>query len=323
MRGGLLIRRAEVADRPALLSLLSVSLGWVRDEDHDQLFGWKHDQNPFGVSPAWVAIDEDSDAVVGLRTFLRWDFERDGEVVHAVRAVDTATDPAFRGKGIFTALTERALEELKDDGVAFVFNTPNDQSRPGYLKMGWRVVGRVPVAVRARSVGVFPRVLGARQPADLWPQPSDAGEPAGVAIARGDVAVSVRPLDGRLRTRITPEFLLWRYGAFPALGYRALLNDRGDAVLVRLRRRGRATEAAVADIITSDDRASAMAEAASPVARVTGADYAIMAWSRPLARAGFVPLPGQGPVLTWRALGRASCPPIDQWGLVLGDLELF
>ena len=33
-----------------------------------------------------------------------------------------------------------------------MFNTPNDQSRPGYLKMGWQVVGRVPIGVRpARS----------------------------------------------------------------------------------------------------------------------------------------------------------------------------
>ncbi len=71
-----------------------------------------------------------------------------GEVLRAVRAVDTATDPDYQGQGLFTALTMHGLDEVRADGVDFVFNTPNDQSRPGYLKMGWQTVGELPVAVR-------------------------------------------------------------------------------------------------------------------------------------------------------------------------------
>ncbi len=55
------------------------------------------------------------------------------------------------------------------DGVDVVFNTPNDQSRPGYLKMGWSEVGRVPVAVRLRSALSARRVAGAlRDDAADW-----------------------------------------------------------------------------------------------------------------------------------------------------------
>ena len=72
--------------------------------------------------------------------------------MRAVRAVDTATHPDFRGQGVFSALTLGALEELRSDGVAFVFNTPNERSRPGYLKMGWQPVGQVRVLARTRSV---------------------------------------------------------------------------------------------------------------------------------------------------------------------------
>ena len=42
----------------------------------------------------------------------------------------------------------QGVEEMTAEGVDVVFNTPNTQSRPGYLKMGWIDVGRLPVAAR-------------------------------------------------------------------------------------------------------------------------------------------------------------------------------
>jgi hypothetical protein len=38
---------------------------------------------------------------------------------------------------------------------------------------------------------------------------------------------------------------------------------------------------------------------------------------------GFVPLPKQGPILTWRALAQLDAPAMADWALTLGDLELF
>src|SRR4029079_3500391 len=101
---------------------------------------WKHVDNAFGRSPMWVACD--GERIAGFRAFMRWEFEGAGEVKRAVRTVDTATHPDYQGQGIFTKLTLAGLEELAAEGVDFVFNTPNDKSRPGYLKMGWHVLGR-------------------------------------------------------------------------------------------------------------------------------------------------------------------------------------
>ena len=60
--------------------------------------------------------------------------------VDGVRAVDTATAPDVQRLGIFSRLTTEALEVCRADAVALVFNTPNDKSLPGYVKMGWRLV---------------------------------------------------------------------------------------------------------------------------------------------------------------------------------------
>ena len=70
---------------------------------------------------------------------------------------------------MFTKLTMHGLAAMQADGVDFVFNTPNSQSRPGYLKMGWREVGRLPAAVhfsgplaRRRRCGRRCRPIGGR-----------------------------------------------------------------------------------------------------------------------------------------------------------------
>jgi Acetyltransferase (GNAT) domain len=133
----IVVRQARANDRPQILALVARILGWGMDSRNEALFAWKHEHNVFGPSPAWVALD--GDHLAGFRTFLRWEFELGGTPIRAARAVDTATDHAYQRRGVFRRLTLLALEELEVDGPTFVFNTPNDQSRPGYLSMGWQV----------------------------------------------------------------------------------------------------------------------------------------------------------------------------------------
>ena len=145
------LRPAEVDDRTQILSLLATSLGWEIDDAFAELFEWKHGRNTFGRSPAWVATHERR--VIAFRTFLRWRFEHpDGSPRNAVRAVDTATHPDYQGRGLFRRLTLHGISEMRETGVDFVFNTPNDQSRPGYLSMGWSMVGRIPISARVASL---------------------------------------------------------------------------------------------------------------------------------------------------------------------------
>jgi GNAT superfamily N-acetyltransferase len=326
----LAVRRSTDDDEPAVLELLQTSLGWLADEHHAAFFRWKHRDNPFGPSPAWVALD--GERIVGLRVLLRWEFDRDGgpdeRAARAVRAVDTATDPAYQGRGIFSMLTLHAIDELTREGLHFIFNTPNDQSLPGYLKMGWQVVGRLPVAARPRSPAAMARMARARTAADLWSTPADAGLDAVQALA--DVSalgalLASQPRTRGLRTRRTPEVIRWRYAGFPPLGYRVLLRGsrlEEGFVVFRLRRRGQALEAVVGDVLVPGADRRTTAALLRSVPRAAGADYAIRL-GRGAAGAGYVALPRQGPVLTWRALTEETPPPLESWRLTLGDVELF
>ncbi len=326
----LLLRPASDADIPAIVELAGTALGWRPEDPNEALFRWKHRANPFGPSPMWVAVD--GDRLAGFRTFLRWEFEVPGGVARrAVRAVDTATHPGYQGQGIFRRLTTAAIDEMAADGVDFVFNTPNDQSRPGYLKMGWVEVGRVPVAVRPASVAGVKRMAAARVPAAKWSLATRAGRPADEVLA-DDAALSELlaglPRPTGLRTRRTPAFLRWRYGGGP-VRYRAVALDDDPSrglVLFRLRERGGAVEAMVGDLLVpAGGGAGAARHLLGRIVDEARPDY-LIATAGPFGEVlgrGLVPMPRLGPMLTWRALGQADVPRLGDWSFTLGDIELF
>jgi GNAT superfamily N-acetyltransferase len=321
------IRAAEPEDRDELMQLLSASLRWVPDDLFARFFTWKHEQGPFGTSPAWVALD--GERVAGFRTFLRWEFEHpDGRVRHGVRAVDTATHPDYQGRGIFRDLTVQALDHLRADGVDFVFNTPNAQSLPGYLKMGWSQVGRLPATIRPAGVGALARMLRSRVPADRWSLPTTAGRPAPEVLADPRVEMLLNSLaaPSALRTRRSQEYLLWRYG-FEPLAYRAIAAGADPAeglAVFRVRKRGAATELTLCEVLVPRGAERAARGLQRAVARIPGVDYAIRLGGPAASASGYLRLPGQGPVLTWRAVADdAAFPARREWDLALGDIELF
>ena len=325
------LRRATAEDRPAIIELCRRSLGWKAGDPNEAFFEWKHDENPFGPSPTWVAEDERG-TLVGLRTFLRWRFRRpDGTTLSAVRAVDTATHPDWQGRGIFSRLTLGALDDLRDDGVDCVFNTPNDKSRPGYLKMGWHEVGKIPVSVRLTGLRSIPKLAGARTAAEMWSDESSVGRPAGDVLADRDgvEALLARIGNGsRISTDRTPEFLHWRY-RFAPLRYRAVMLGRGvedGLVVFRVRTRGTATEATICEVLAPD---GASTKTAWKALKGSGVDYLLKGSAAEGrlhladARRGLVPVPALGPILTWRPVARPMLPTMGQLALGLGDIELF
>ncbi len=96
-------------------------------------FDCKFLRNPMGASLISIAyLDEKP---VGIDAMWRNDIG--GKV--AYQTVDTGTDEAFRGLGIFRKITEKELLILGKDVLIYGF--PNPKSFPGYVKFGWKVLG--------------------------------------------------------------------------------------------------------------------------------------------------------------------------------------
>lgn len=314
------IRPAAADDRPAINGLLRQALNVGDDRRYERFLEWKHRANPFGPSYEWVATIDG--AVVGYRSFLRWELIVDGAVRTAVRAVDTATDRDHYGKGIFNALTVQGVEHLASEGVAWVFNTPNNASRPGYLKMGWSVVGRLPVAVMARSPLTLRHVRQARQPAARWSEPCTAFEPAIEAIGRvvGNDLPSRDAANDGWATNRTPSFLRWRYG-LDDLHYRGVCPVADCVVVFRVRQRGPLREAMIVDVIRRPGEVARvrLGSVVRKILRSTGADVAVIS-GRHRPRTA---IPVAGPQLTWRSVSDQRVPTLDQLSFCGGDMELF
>lgn len=322
------IRRATPDDIADIVALLAEGLGSGEAPRSAEFWRWKHVQNPFGESPCLLALR--NGRIGALRAFLRWEWDAGSERVRAVRAVDTVTHPHFRRQGLFRKLTLQLVEEMRQEGVAFVFNTPNRYSRPGYLKMGWETVGRVPVLVRPRRLTGLLRSLGPASPAPL-PELSELPDVTDVPEVLLEEVASRRESSRGYRTPRSVAYLNWRYQRIPGIRYHALWNrDSAPALVIfRGRLRRQMSEVTVTEVF--GDRLEA-AVLLRQVARKATVDH--LAASAPrgsearaaLGTAGFVPLPGAGSVLTVRPLGNHPDPDplrMESWELSLGDIELL
>lgn len=139
----MIIREGTSSDTKEIISVLKASLGESKLPKTEEIWQFKHFDNPFGKS--LILLAEEDDKIVGVRAFMRWQWQMGSKVFSAYRAVDTATHPNYQGKGIFKKLTLRALDIAKENGDHFIFNTPNSQSLPGYLKMDWKKVNKLKI----------------------------------------------------------------------------------------------------------------------------------------------------------------------------------
>jgi GNAT superfamily N-acetyltransferase len=342
------------ADEPALLELLTTALaGGPTGQRTAEFFRWKHRANPFGESPGLVAADRDG-RVVAVRLFLRWEFEVDGRLVRAVRAVDTATHPEHRGRGLFKRLTLEQLDRLADDRTELVFNTPNGNSLPGYLRMGWGAVGAMPISIRParpaalwRGAAVAARRIRGGPPANGSDGVAGAGAAARIAAvpacpfpsaaeyfavpgrdeALDALLARARPArpDGRIGTRRSARYLRWRYAEAPGLDYRAITlpgTDGSTAVAFgRPRLRGGLTEFTLSEPITAHGDTAGATALLRAAARHSGCDLVTLhtAAATPARiaaiRAGYLTPPRIGMTLVARPLGPGgSADPVDSAG---------
>lgn len=308
-------RLLEDGDTDEVLELMRLSLGESRLlERTAELFRWKHVDNPFGRSLGLVA--EDGGQIVGLRTFMRWDLVTpDGETLRCARAVDTATHPDHQGKGIFRRLTEEAVEVAREDGIAMIFNTPNEKSKPGYLKMGWREVGAIGALVRpSRSMLTRVGEDVAESPEVFIHDPTPA---SGLGL------VDRAPLG--LRTRKTADYLAWRFTAHPTARYYVVGEGGGRAVLRPNVRRGR-RELVVADLFGDANVAIRAATTSANRAYLATWFSAGSPERRAVVRRAFLPIPGLAALtLVMRPLSDLpeSYQSVEAWDTAVSDFELL
>nr|PMI73727.1 hypothetical protein BCU38_17090 [Vibrio splendidus] len=110
----------------------------------EEWFRWKHVESPYGSSLCWCVFYKGN--IVAVRLYSIWCNDE-----KYIQAVDTATDKNHQRKGLFKMLINESLQHISDRNMV-IFNFPNSNSCPQYLKYGWKIKEKL-----ALGTAIIPR----------------------------------------------------------------------------------------------------------------------------------------------------------------------
>lgn len=309
----MLIRESTEEDIPKIVALLKKSLGETSSPKSINYWVWKHLKNPFGESIVLVA--ENNDQLVGVRSMMKWCWQRGKDAFNSLRAVDTVTHPDYQGRGIFSFLTQKVVDRAQEQGINFIFNTPNRKSLPGYLKLGWISIGKLRVGLS--FLPSFFRTSSSCQHASV-----DFSQLEGLCKRWN----ALQETANHLFTPKSTQYLDWRYLKNPVIKY-FVYTDSTLFLAMYIRKRKNVTELRVAELLCLDLKKDNRKKVKSLVRQWANEKKANLITFAPQIKSW---IPGMkinlpiGPILTTKKIN-VDLPSFKhiKLGYQLGDIELF
>ncbi|CAM4240452.1 GNAT family N-acetyltransferase [Gillisia hiemivivida] len=311
------IREATELDISEILEVLKASLGETSSKKTEAVWRYKHIENPFGKSLVLVAVENDK--LIGVRALMRWKWQLGKQVFSTLRAVDTATHPEHQGKGVFKKLTLKAIEIAREQSDHFIFNTPNTQSLPGYLKMGWEEVDKLKI----RIISVNPlNWFGNKKPGNYGINNNSSDAQLIELISKYNL---IKAEKNKLFTLKSPEYLSWRYENNPLQEYE-VKADKDFFIAGYIKQHKYFKELRITEhIFINNLGLEKLNKGAKELTKKLGAQVVTTSSDLNLA-IGFSG--NYGPVLTLRDVNlttnlKHELLQLNNWSYTLGDLELF
>ncbi len=147
--------RYSAAERAALVSLLArVGTTQLSDEE----FSWWFDRNPAGEGIVSLAVDDGEVVGVAAMSFFRTAL--DGVETRLAIPVNVATDPRYRGQGVFSTLERENEAAAAGSGSPLTVTFPNGASYPIFMsRLGWIDLPRLRLWARPLRAGAVVRYL--------------------------------------------------------------------------------------------------------------------------------------------------------------------
>jgi hypothetical protein len=208
------IRKFRDEDKSQVINLLNRNF---KMQEHLKVkrdlewWNWKYDQNVFGESIIYVA--EINRTIIGVRPFWPWKLKNDGREISCYQPIDAVVDKEYRGIGIFSELTTKALQDNSIKS-SLIFNFPNEQSIGSNIKLGWRFVGKLHWYIKIKKIISFSKMaanLNDFEPCLLKEEDKINSE----KINR----IGFSNYASKLSTVKTVEFFTWRYLNHPKISY--------------------------------------------------------------------------------------------------------
>ena len=134
---------AELQQLVDLQNMVYKQRGLVFTKD-DFLFWYR--KNPEGPVISYNAFE--GDCMVAHQSFIPERMWVDDRVVKCLRSMAVVTHPDYRGQGLFSQLTNRAVEEAQRQGYDFIYAVTNANSFPIFIKhCGFSFISRLEVKI--------------------------------------------------------------------------------------------------------------------------------------------------------------------------------
>ena len=179
-------------ERRADLVALLARVGTTQLTDDE--FRWWFDRNPAGEGIVSLAVD--GDEVVGVAAMSFFRTALNGSATRLAIPVNVATDPRYRGQGVFSTLERENEAAAAESGSPLTVTFPNGASYPIFIsRLGWIDLPRLRLWARPLRASAVARYL-LRRP----------GARAGGLRPRDSSSRPIRGLDVRPVVRFGPDF---------------------------------------------------------------------------------------------------------------------
>lgn len=219
------IRPYEPSDRESYLALYET----VYRAKSEDWFDWRYAAPYLDHVPIFVATTDG--IVAGAEAFLPFRLRAGEDETLALQPADAMVHPDHRRRGLFTRITEAAIDYYDDREPTHFFNFPTPAAKPAMQKLDWREAGPVPKQIRVQRPGPVVSAATDRPALSLASRTArpllwgyhrvgtlEARKPASAQVERFDgVAVELLvELAGRTRTgtvnvRHDEAFYRWRF----------------------------------------------------------------------------------------------------------------
>lgn len=196
---GYAVRWYESGDAADVLSLFASQLDREKSEAY---FEWKYHDDPY-LSHVPVNVAERDGELVGVQAYLPCQLRHGDRTLLALQPVDAVVHEDHRRNGLYTRLTEQAIDRYAAGDPDLFFNYPSPGALGAQRQLGWSEVDALDVFYRIQRPSAF---------LSEGESPVDGGSVATAAdaVARGALAVAdaVGPT--------TDDVVVTRYDSVPA-----------------------------------------------------------------------------------------------------------
>ena len=108
---------------------------------------WHYYENPCGKAKMWVA--KENGKIVASYTAIPHRVFANGQVATGWRIQNVVTLPDHRGLGLYHRLAKIAAHELFKGEYPLNFAFPNERSKNGFIRTGWKAAFRLPLKTKS------------------------------------------------------------------------------------------------------------------------------------------------------------------------------